>query len=514
MKNMSNDWSQGYFTDVGYTFGYYREISPVFLRFCLLLQGVMPPESAAPNYCELGVGQGLSLNLHAATTPGNYWGTDFNPEHAAFAQGLARSAALPLDIRDESFEEFLNADLPLMDYITLHGIWTWVSPENQRQIVEFARKFLKPGGALYISYNCYPGWAPAAPLRQIFALHDRFAGRSQGAMARVDAAIQFSERLLGANAAYTRAVPGVMDRLAKIKEQNRNYIAHEYFNREWNVMYFADVADRLAAGKLEFAASAAPLDTVDAIHLSPEAQAMMKEVSHPILREQMRDYFTFAQFRKDIFMRGVRRLTDREKGDLLGKMRFVLMTAPEDIPRKVTGSLLEGNLQLEVYEPLLSQLADRAYEPKRFVDLCLAMEGKATAPQVLQAVTILVGMGHLAPCQDEDAVKLVRARSDKFNAEILRRSVFSRDIAYLAAPVIGGAVSVNRMQQLFLLAKARKHADPVAFAWNVFKENGERLLKEGQVIHGEEESLQELKTSYSAFQEKAIPLLKAMGVVH
>lgn len=514
MKNMSNDWSQGYFTDVGYTFGYYREISPAFLRFCLLLQGVAPPDAAQPNYCELGVGQGLSLNLNAATTPGRYWGTDFNPEHAAFAQGLAQTAGLPAQISDQSFEEFLHADLPPMDYITLHGIWTWVSSENQRQIVEFARKFLKPGGALYISYNCFPGWAPAAPLRQLFALHDRFAGRAQGAMARVDAAMAFSERVLSANAAYARAVPGVKERLEKIKDHNRNYIAHEYFNREWNVMYFADVADRLADAKLDFAATASPLDTIAAIQLSAEAQAMMQEITHPVLREQIRDYFMFTQFRKDIFMRGTRRLSDRERGQYLAEMRFVLMTAPEDIPRKVQGALLEGNLQAEVYDPLLATLAQHDYRPKTLHELCISMQGLATQQQVLQAVTILVGMGHLSPCQSEEAAKQARPRADKLNAEIMRRAVFSRDIAYLAAPAIGGAVSVNRMQQLFLLARLRKHTDPAAFVWGIFKENDERVLKDGKVVETEEDNLREIRASYDAFHQKAMPLLKAMGVVH
>lgn len=511
---MDKDWSQGYFTEVGYTFGYYRELSPVFIRFCLLLQGVMPPESATPNYCELGIGQGLSLNLHGATTPGRFFGTDFNPEHAAFAQNLAKAAALPLDIRDESFEEFLHANLPPMDYIALHGIWTWVSTENHQQIVNFARKFLKPGGVLYLSYNCFPGWAPAAPLRQLFALHDRFAGRAQGAFARMDSAIQFSERLLDANSAYARAVPGVKERLTKIKEQNRNYIAHEFFNRDWNVMYFADVAERLADAKLEFAASATPLNAIDAINLSPEAEEMMKEVTHPVLKEQMRDYFTFAQFRKDIFMRGVCRLTDQEKSQRLLNTRFVLMSWPEDIPRKITGNWVEGNLQPEIYNPLLAVLAEREFAPKTLRSLCAAMADIANAQQVLQAVTILVGMGHLAPCQDEETVKKVRTSSDHLNNVILNRAVFSRDITYLAAPVTGGAVSVNRMQQLFLLAKERKTADPAAFVWQIFKDNNERIVKEGQVIENDEESLKEIKANYASFATKAMPLLKAMGILH
>ena len=54
---MSTDWNEGCFTDVGYTYGYYREISPVFQRFCLLLNGFASPASGADaNHCELGFG--------------------------------------------------------------------------------------------------------------------------------------------------------------------------------------------------------------------------------------------------------------------------------------------------------------------------------------------------------------------------------------------------------------------------------------------------------------------------
>lgn len=48
-----------------------REISPVFQRFCLLLRGLAssdPGEGAA--HCEIGFGQGVSVNIHAAANPG------------------------------------------------------------------------------------------------------------------------------------------------------------------------------------------------------------------------------------------------------------------------------------------------------------------------------------------------------------------------------------------------------------------------------------------------------------
>ena len=50
-------WSSGYNTDLGYTFGYYREISPEWLDYVALTKGVMPP-TGAWRYLELRFGQG------------------------------------------------------------------------------------------------------------------------------------------------------------------------------------------------------------------------------------------------------------------------------------------------------------------------------------------------------------------------------------------------------------------------------------------------------------------------
>ena len=44
-------------------------------------------------------------------------------------------------VASDSFAEFLSRDdLPDFDFITLHGIYSWVSPENRRTIVEFIRR--------------------------------------------------------------------------------------------------------------------------------------------------------------------------------------------------------------------------------------------------------------------------------------------------------------------------------------------------------------------------------------
>ena len=169
-----NSWNEGYFTDDVYTYGYYRELSPNFIRWCLTLKGFAVPESSDDDcHCELGIGQGVSANIHAASSAGKFFGTDFNPAHAANAQELAAASGANAKFFEDSFEEFANRDdLPQFDTISFHGIWSWVSDENRRHMLDIVRKHLKSGGIVYNSYNCLPGWAPVAPLRELLKLHD------------------------------------------------------------------------------------------------------------------------------------------------------------------------------------------------------------------------------------------------------------------------------------------------------------------------------------------------------
>ena len=161
-----DDWSAGYVTDVGYTFGYYAELNPLRVRLAFLAAGLAPPACATA--CELGFGQGLSINVHAAASGAQWFGTDFNPAHARYAQELARASGADAHLYDQSFAEFCGrADLPDFDYIGVHGIWSWVSDENRATIADFLRRKLKTGGVLYISYNTQPGWAAMVPMREL-----------------------------------------------------------------------------------------------------------------------------------------------------------------------------------------------------------------------------------------------------------------------------------------------------------------------------------------------------------
>jgi SAM-dependent methyltransferase len=514
---MSGVWSEGYVTETGYTYGYHRETSPVFQRFCLLLRGLAGDDPGeAASHCELGFGQGISININAAANPGRYFGTDFNPAHAAHANQLARHGGANLRLYDDSFEQLLlRTDLPQFDTISLHGIWTWISRDNHRLITQFAARTHKPGGVFYISYNCFPGWASTYPLRQLFALHHQYAAGPPDIAQRIDAALEFSGAVLAADPRFARAVPGLTERLQWMSGQSRDYLAHEYFNRHWNCMYFSEVADAMATAKLDFATTAEPLDFVDTVNLTAAGITFLNGIAHPILREQIRDYFVNQQFRKDLYLRGLRRLAPPELREKMLTTRIVLESPVDTIPMTVNGGQGTAMLQESVFRPLLEALASSDYAPKSFDDLLQALPG-VSLPQLVMASAVLVGAGHAAPCQSEASVREVRVKCASLNRHLLDRARTRDDVNHLASPVTGAGIAVGRFQQLFLLAQSHGYKQPddwAQFTWQLLDDQGHKVLKDGRPLATPEENLAELKAQATEFAVNRLPILWAVEIV-
>ena len=101
-----SDWTAGYVADIGYTYGYYPELNPARIALPLFASGWAPPASMQ-TACELGFGQGLSINVHAAASDTQWYGTDFNPSQASFSQEMARATGGGnCHVFDQAFAEF------------------------------------------------------------------------------------------------------------------------------------------------------------------------------------------------------------------------------------------------------------------------------------------------------------------------------------------------------------------------------------------------------------------------
>ena len=509
-----NDWTAGYVADIGYTYGYYPELNPLRVQLAFLNAGLaIPPTGTA---CELGFGQGMSANLHAAASVTQWHGTDFNPSHAAFAQELAGVAGAGAKLYDEAFAEFCaRPDLPDFDSIGLHGIWSWISDENRRVIVDFIRRKLKVGGVLYISYNTQPGWAAMVPMRHLLTEHvDAMGAPGQGIVKRIDAALEFVDGLLATNPGYARAQPGVVERIKGIKAQNRNYLAHEYFNRDWQPMPFAEMNRWLADAKLSYACSANYLDHLDVLNLTDEQQNFLKAIPDAVFRETVRDFMVNQQFRRDYWVRGARHINGVEQVEGLRQQRLVLVRPRADVSLKATGLLGEASFAEAVYGPVLDALADHA--PKSLGEIEQAVSSKGiNFAQVLQAAVVLAGKGDVVSVVPGEVSATVQAQSDRLNLHLMDKARASGDVSYLASPVTGGGVVVGRFQQLFLLSRAQggqTAQDWAAFAWKTLAGQGLKLVKDGQQLATAEDNLAELTSQAQDFEAKWLPIMKGLRI--
>ncbi len=144
----------------------------------------------------MACGQGFTTNILAATYPhAQFYANDFNPSHIATARDLAAKAGMKnILFFDDSFEEFLERDLPQFDFISLHGIYSWITARNRQAIVDFIRRNLKVGGLVYISYNALPGWSAAMPMQALMLRHGQHS--SESILTRIEQALNFTGELL------------------------------------------------------------------------------------------------------------------------------------------------------------------------------------------------------------------------------------------------------------------------------------------------------------------------------
>ena len=507
------DWTSGYVADVNYSFGYYPELNPLRARLVLLNAALAPPPAAVA--CDLGFGQGVSVNIHAAASDTQWWGTDFNPSHATGAQQLAAASGAQVRLFDSAFAEFCQRpDLPDFDYIGVHGVWSWISEENCSVIVDFIRRKLRPGGVVYVSYNTLPGHASTLPLRRLLARHaDIMGAPGTGLVPRIDAALQFAQRLLAQGPAFAAAFPTLAPRLERMMGEDRQYLAHEYFNRDWRPIHFDEMAERLASAKLTFAGSANYFAHIPLLSLTEGQLEFLNEIPDPVFRQTVRDLMVNQQFRRDYFVKGPQRLSGLDRFEATRDERFVLTTKRDAVTLSVASAGGDRALRDDIYLPILDAMADG--QPRSFGEILTAFgQGDAGFSQVFEALIVLIGKGDVAAAQADAAVAAAKPKSDRLNRWLLARARSDQSIGALASPVTGGGIPVGRFQQLFLLARAqgaRSPADWAAFAWKCLSDQAQRVVVDGAVLESPEDNLAGAGPSEATVPSRpnGLPILKA-----
>ena len=458
----------------------------------------------------------MSINIHAAAVPGHWVGTDFNPAHTSHANLLCEAAQTDAQLWECSFAEMLERkNMPMFDSISLHGIWSWISQENQAHVVEFIRRYLKPGGIVYNSYNCFPGWAANHPVRELLLLQDKYIRVDSGSADRVKDAMQFADNVLKANPAYAERNPNLVKWINGLRDKDAHYVAQEYLNRFWTVMYFTEVAEIMQEAKLDYACTTELLDALDGaddLNFTNETKDFLMNIRHPLVREEVRDYYINRQFRKDLYIKGARKLHPREQVRRILGTRYVLQkTGPEAL--KCAGYNKTLAIKEEWTRAVVEYLAADNNSPKDFTGFL------ETHPEISERILLIflramVRTETLAPCQPEDMVEKAKWYCDRLNRFICESSMLEEKINYLASPLTGCGIALDRIQQMFLHL-LQNGVDREAIpreVQSILSSQGQNLIKDGEVLQ-EADGLHVLEEKFVSFESKTGPLLQVLRIM-
>lgn len=445
------EWTQEHTAALDYQITYFAELNPARLSWMLARQGVQA-NTRVVHACELGYGTGLSTLIHAAASGVQWWGTDYNPAHTQRANALADQAGVPVQLFDQSFQDFCQRDdLPDFDFIALHGVWSWVSDANRATIIDFLQRKLRSGGVVYISYNALPGHAQMVPVRNLMKSYmDSMTPSGQGDLQRARTAYQFVQGMLASNpqlAAVHPLAKRTMDDLAH--HQSNSYLNHEYLVQHWTPMSFSEVAHALQDARLRFAGPAIPTHFFDEHFLVAQQREWLAQLTDATTRETARDMLVNRQFRQDYWIKGGLQMPPTQAQDALRAARVVLLRTASAISADVVQAVFLTQIAGPTLAPLLAVLSDGQVHTVGDV-LTHAVHAGLAEDEALRALFNLLGNGSLAVAQDPDRTQAVAERVLQLNTAICQQALHSADTTHLASAVTGGGVRVGQLHMQFL----------------------------------------------------------------
>lgn len=515
------EWNDGYVSDIAYPAAFFPEQSPTHLSLACILHGVEPVPLDRPfTYFELGAGMGLTANVLAASHPhGRFYANDFQPAHVASARQLADEAGLDnITFLEASFADLAagRVELPPLDFITMYGVYSWVTAENRARVVEFIARYLKPGGIVYVNYNAMPGWTNALPLQRLILEHaERHPAPRAG---QVDQARRFVDTLMAGGAAYFDGNAQLQHRLDSLGKDKLGYLAHEYMNRGWEPRYHADVVREMAAAKLDYVGPAELARAWPELFETERQQAVLDGVADGPLRETLRDYQHNTSFREDVLVRGARAMGRTRQEQWLRQMGLAL-TAVRGAAGQTQASLkLPGGMQraapdAELHLPLLDALAGG---PMSLVALAAlpALRGK-TLLEIARMGALLTVSGQLS-CYFLSGEEADPAPARRLNRAIAEQALLGDHYQALASPMLGNGMRSGLVQRLIyrLLAQLPEGAvvDRDAITESVaetLREQGRPFDPDGAAAIALNQLLRELPQTVAAILAQRLPIWRA-----
>jgi len=541
-----------YVDDVSYLKLFHRHATPAWLHFVAGALGHAGPDPAAAlRWCELGCGPGYGTVLTAAAYPkGRFVGVDFNAAHIAQAQALATEAGvsnvrfLERDLqslvdgaagggaqtlavpgqgnaapRAKAPGDRTRADADLsrdpdfvegFDFISVVGVYAWVSPEDRAAVLRFVARFLKPGGMLYLTYSCHPGMSWFVGMQRLLA--DYAATVSGSSAEKVVAALRFLKELASAEGSLLAEHPAQLAEIARALESDPRYLAHEFMAPHWAPQHVGDVLGDLTKIGCTWLGSAQPGDNIDEFAIAPALRPLLDSLPAGALRETARALATRQSMRHDIFLRHAKPLSADAHRRLLMAQKLA------GVPG-VTPALLQArDARLGPHTgwgaalaPALTALTTQG--PQSFPQLARHAAYADRVGLLNPVFQLLVDAGVAHPML---AGTIDSRRAQAFNLAISGAVLRGEQYGWLAAPAIGSAISVEP----WLMALANALLTSPALRWDALLQAVGTRLEALRAMPGQGPALASTMPGASSLSgalrdamRDVVPTWRALGVI-
>ncbi|MGH7134270.1 MAG: methyltransferase regulatory domain-containing protein, partial [Pirellulales bacterium] len=284
---------------VPYSVNAFPQTRPDRLAAIAALFGLEAPPPRRCRVLELACASGGNLIPLALSSPeSTFVGVDLSQRQIADGQsvvgqlGLGNVELKPMSIID------VGREFGTFDYILAHGVYSWVPPEVQEQILEICGRNLSAQGVAYVSYNTLPGWHARGAIREMLWYHtERFTDPAE----RIREARQLLS-FLAASAKQGDGGYGLLLRheLTVLARTPDTYLLHEHLEEFNEPLYFHQFAERAASKGLQYLGEA-HVGAMMAAQFGAQAEQTLRQLSPDLLHmEQYMDFLRNRMFRQTL----------------------------------------------------------------------------------------------------------------------------------------------------------------------------------------------------------------------
>ncbi len=526
---MSEGPEDYYVQDVEFGSAYNPQQTPVLLAYVAARAGFEPADpSGRFTYCDLGCGNGITLNGLAAANPAaRFIGVDFNPQHIAQARKLAHAAELDnVEFLEASFTELEKLETPRFDFIAMNGIYSWLHPHIVETVIHFLSERLKPRGLFVVEYLTLPGAASVAPMWQLIRTLTRNV-ESQPVQ-RAAKGLELLVKLRQHSARYFVANPNQAGEVERMEKQGARddrffqWMAHNALAETWQPKYFTEVADELGGSGLVFAGSTQlRLNDLELAIPSPMIE-MFDDVRDGAEAELLKDFILNQHQRTDVFIKAAAPRAAAARRYLQNDVYLCPRTPTQDVARSLSQLGRHVYVQnRELYTRQVEKLAE-AEAPLSLGAVIADPETQETGEdERWRALSRLIVTGRYLLCASPQTCPTEAAPSGRwtlpleYNRIAVERAVQKTAPATLVSAATGGGCALLiGIEPLLLWAHVQEEAEKRADYVRAKLSEADRLIPfAGEMMSPDWITAAQIDEALHRFRERRWPLLQRLGVV-